>query len=385
VPVERIRRIPSDAQATSYLRWRTYLLNRRVPMSDVSAGGQPALFKSVKALESIKAFKSLTAPKFGKPVASRPLEAVAAAADTEAIAAEIERLGSAGEMDENRDFRVYVADGANIPQCLIEIGRQREITFREVGEGTGKSLDLDRFDAYYKHLILWSRKDNRIAGGYRFANTDEVLRRNGLQGLYITTLFWIDPEFFAQTGPALELGRSFVCREYQRQYASLLMMWRGIAAYLTMHPETPVLFGPVSMSSTYRRTSRELLFEFFRNQRANPLSQYVRSRRPFRARAIADWEVRAIRHLLDVEEVSSSIAEIEGDGKGVPVLLRQYLKLGGELLAFNVDKDFSDVLDGLVLVDLRRTDPARLETYMGKDRVEAFLAHHGAKKELVSV
>jgi putative hemolysin len=373
VPVERIRRIPSDPQATSYLRWRTYLLGRRVRF-DTEAPKKPASL-----------LKSINVAKFVRHSPPRPVEAVVASPDAEAIGAEIERLGAAGEMDENRDFQVFVADGANIPQCLIEIGRQREITFRDAGEGTGKSLDLDRFDSYYKHLMLWSKKDNRIAGGYRFANTGEVLRRQGLQGLYTTTLFWIDPEFFDHTGPALELGRSFVCREYQRQYGSLLMMWRGIGSYLSQHPETPVLFGPVSMSSTYRRTSRELLFEFFRNQRANPLSQYVRSRRPFRARAISDWEVRAIRHLLDVEEVSSSIAEIEGDGKGVPVLLRQYLKLGGELLAFNVDKDFSDVLDGLVLVDLRRTDPARLETYMGKERMEAFLSHHAAKTELAAV
>ena len=83
-----------------------------------------------------------------------------------------------------------------------------------------------------------------------------------------------------------------------------------------------------------------------------------------------------MRYLLDVEEMSSCIAEIEGDGKGVPVLLRQYLKLGGELLGFNVDKDFSDVLDGLVLVDLRKTDTARLESYMGKEETARFLRWH---------
>src|SRR5262245_51076473 len=247
VPVERIRRIPSDPQATSYLRWRTYLLGRRVRL-DAEAPKKPAfLLKSINVVNFVK---------------HHPPQAVAAVVDppdAQAVAAEIEQLGAAGEMDENRDFRVFVADGANIAQCLIEIGRQREIAFREAGEGTGKCLDLDRFDSYYKHLILWSKKDNRIAGGYRFANTGEVLRRQGLQGLYTTSLFWIDPEFFQNTGPALELGRSFVCHEYQRQYGSLLMMWRGIGSYLSQHPETAVLFGPVSMSSTYRRTSRELL------------------------------------------------------------------------------------------------------------------------------
>jgi putative hemolysin len=242
-------------------------------------------------------------------------------------------------------------------------------------------LDLDRFDAHYKHLILWHGKNAQVAGGYRFASTAQVLASRGLQGLYATTLFWIDPTLFQQTGPALEVGRSFIRREYQKQYAPLLMLWKGLAGYVARHPEAPVLFGPVSVSSKYNRTSRELLFEFFKSQRGNPLSQWISPRRPFRSRPVSDWELRTLRYLLDLEEMSASIAEIESDGKGVPVLMRQYLKLGGELQAFNVDKNFSDVLDGLVLVDLRKTDPARLETYMGKEGVARFLEYHAASIE----
>ena len=155
------------------------------------------------------------------------------------------------------------------------------------------------------------------------------------------------------------------------------MLWKGLGRYLSTHPQTPVLFGPVSISSAYRRHSRELLVQYFRSRRANPLSEWIRPRRPFRSTPLFDWQMRAIRYLLDLEEMSCSIAEIEGDGKGIPVLLRQYLKIGGELLAFNVDRNFSNALDGLVLVDLRKTDPARLETYMGKDGVERFMQHHG--------
>jgi putative hemolysin len=346
VSAEKICRIRNDQQATNYLRWRTYLLRRR----------QPA------------------APATAAPPAAAHHEDLLPPLDQEAVAAEMAALGAENELEESRDFRVYVANAAQIPRTLIEIGRQRELAFREAGEGTGKELDLDSFDAHYKHLILWHRKESLIAGGYRFANTAEVLASRGLQGLYTTTLFWIDPKFFERMGPALEVGRSFICREYQRQYASLAMLWKGIARYLARHPETPVLFGPVSISNTYHRTSRELLFEFFRSQRGNPLSEWIRPKRPFRSRPLSDWEMRTIRYLLDIEEMSSSIAEIEGDGKGVPVLLRQYLKLGGELLAFNVDKSFSNVLDGLILVDLRKTDPARLETFfMGKEGLARFL------------
>ena len=352
VSAEKLSRICPEQQATNYLRWRTYLLRRRPSAAQASpeAALQP----------------------------SRRLEIVLPSLDPEAVAAEIGGLGPENELEEGRHFQVFVAEAAQIPRTMIEIGRQRELAFREAGEGTGKELDLDRFDAHYKHLILWNSKDAQVAGGYRFASTDQVLPSRGMQGLYTTTLFWIDPTLFQQTGPALELGRSFIRREYQKQYAPLLMLWKGIAHYVARHPQTPVLFGPVSISGTYNRTSRELLFEFFKNQRGNPLSQWISPKRPFRSRPVSDWELRALRYLLDLEEMSSSIAEIESDGKGVPVLMRQYLKLGGELLAFNVDKNFSDVLDGLVLVDLRKTDPARLETYMGKEGVARFLEYHAA-------
>jgi putative hemolysin len=352
IPADKIRRIANAQQATDFLRWRTYLLRGRAPGGTPPAESLPS--------ESLSIGIGLSTPEH------------------DGIAAEIERLGPGAELDENRDFKVVVAAAGEIPLAIEEIGRQRELAFREAGEGTGREIDLDRFDAYYQHLILWHKKDARIAGGYRFVNAAKAIREHGPGGLYTTTLFWIDPEFFERTGPMLELGRSFIRRDYQKQYAPLMMMWKGIGRYLSLHPETPVLFGPVSISRAYKHTSRELLFRFFQTQHVNALSQWVRPKRPFRSRPASDWELQAIRYLLDVEEMSSSIAEIEPDRKGVPVLLRQYLKIGGELLAFNVDKDFSDVLDGLVLVDLRKTDPARLETYMGKDGVKAFLGYHAA-------
>jgi len=352
VSPEKIGRLPNDQQATNYLRWRTYLLRRRT---------SPA-----------------STPSPSAPGVESPQQCSVSIPTRDTIAEELRALGPGAELEENRDFKVFVADAARVPDTMAEIGRQRELAFREVGEGTGNELDLDRFDAHYKQLVLWHKQDAQVAGGYRFANTHEVLRTRGPQGLYTTTLFWIDPAFFAHLGPALELGRSFIRRDYQRQFAPLLLMWRGIARYIALHPETPSLFGPVSVSRAYNRTSRELLCQYFQAQRANPLSQWIKPRRPFRSGRVSDWELGAIKYLLDVEEMSSSISEIESDGKGLPVLLRQYLRLGGELLAFNVDKDFSDVLDGLVLVDLRKTDPARLETYMGKNALASFLDYHRA-------
>jgi putative hemolysin len=350
VSPQKISRVADDRQATDYLRWRTYLLRRRRPDPTQSAETQEAYPRILRT-------------------------------SRKTIISEIESLDAHCKLHENQDFQVFVADAERIPHGLVEIGRQRELAFQEVGEGSGRDVDLDPFDPHYKHLILWHKKDSQIAGGYRFVNTAEVLRTLGPQGLYTTTLFSIDPKFFETMGPMLEVGRSFVRRDYQKQYAPLMLMWRGIGRYVAEHPETPVLFGPVSISSAYTPVSRDMIFQFFKARQQNPLAQWIKPKRPFRRRSVSDWELQAIRCLLDIEDVSSSVAEIERDGKGVPVLLRQYLKIGGELLAFNVDKDFSDVLDGLILVDLRKTDPFRLETYMGKTGLASFLNHHAGIPE----
>ena len=141
---------------------------------------------------------------------------------------------------------------------MREIGRLREQTFRASGEGTGKARDLDRFDAYYTHLVLWNQERREIAGAYRICNVQHVLHRYGMRGLYTATLFRFQPKFFAKVGPALELGRSFVHLDYQRQYAPLLVLWKGIGSYLVRHPETPILFGAVSISADYSPASRQV-------------------------------------------------------------------------------------------------------------------------------
>ncbi len=129
------------------------------------------------------------------------------------------------------------------PTLLDELGRLREITFRAAGEGTGRSADLDQFDAYYWHLLLWNKEKQELAGAYRAGNTDEIIRSHGINGLYTNTVFRYDEQLFLKIGSALELGRSFVRPEYQRQYAPLLLLWKGIARFVAAHPETPVLFG----------------------------------------------------------------------------------------------------------------------------------------------
>jgi hypothetical protein len=285
-----------------------------------------------------------------------------------------QRLASAGR------FSVQYAHATQIPWSLQEIGRLREATFRGVGEGTGKPADVDLFDAYYLHLWAWDAQHARIAGAYRMGFTDEILERYGTRGLYTQSLFKYGHALLRALDPAIELGRSFVAAEYQRDFVPLMLMWRGIGAFVARAPQYAVLFGPVSISNTYTPLSRGLMVEYLLANRARrDLARHVKPRARFvgpRCRGAAGPDVA---RLTSIEEVSRVIEDLERDRKGVPVLLRHYLKLGGRLLAFSADRHFSSVLDGLIMVDLRQAPYKVLVRYMGDPGAAAFLAFHAER------
>ena len=354
ISADVVGRAGAGPDAANYLRWRTYLLaQRRSPRRRLA----PALRSML--------------PKRGQ-------QPIAAAVLRQALLAEFDQLSPQHCLEENREFSVHVAQAGEIPVLMQELGRLREVTFREAGEGTGKCRDLDCFDHYYKHVLLWSKVNQELAGAYRMGLTDEILPSHGAGGLYTSTLFRYHPSVFERLGPALELGRSFVRPEYQRQYAPLLMLWKGIGCYLAAHPELAVLFGAVSISSRYNRVSRELIVRFFQAREKNhELARLITPRRPFQHGRIRPGDCpTACDKLKNLDELADPIGDLETDGKGIPILLKQYAKLGGRLVSFNVDRNFSDVLDGLVLVDLRQTDPVALARYMGKDGVAAFRRYH---------
>jgi putative hemolysin len=274
-------------------------------------------------------------------------------------------------------MRVYCARAAEIPWCLEEIGRLREVTFRAAGEGTGKSVDLDRFDPHYLHLFIWNARSAELVGAYRMGLADEILARDGKRGLYTASLFRFGPQMLQRIDPALELGRSFVRAEYQKSFSPLLLLWRGVGQFIVRNPRYAVLFGAVSISNHYAQLSRQLIVDFLRQRRIDPvLARHVRPRRPFRGRRIAIADEIDPEQLQDLDELSQLLAQIESDGKGVPILLKQYLKLGGRLLGFNLDQDFSNALDGLVVVDLRDTGADVLAHYMTEAGAKAFLGYH---------
>jgi putative hemolysin len=294
-----------------------------------------------------------------------------------AVNAELDALPPDQRLVDRGRFQVYWARADQIPWSLQEIGRLRELTFRAVGEGTGRCADVDLFDAFYLHLFVWDAPAGSIAGAYRLGLVDQILARHGRRGLYTHSLFRYRPGMLEALGPAIELGRSFVRAEYQRSFAPLLLLWAGIGRFVERSPQYAVLFGPVSISARYAAASRRLIVDYLSAHRAHPrLAGEVRPRRPFRAGAPTAASPATRSAPESIDELSRQIAQIEHDGKGVPVLLRQYLQLGGRLLGFNLDPAFADTLDGLILLDLREVDEAVLMRYMGERGAAAFRAHH---------
>ena len=358
IPSELIANLDNDEEATEYLRLRTYLLSYR--------GKKPISLPT----------------KMRAALPRKPQESIAPEVPSRFVIDDIAALPAESLLVENAEFAVYAARASELPHLLDELGRLREITFRAAGEGTGRSADLDPFDAYYWHLLLWNKEKQELAGAYRAGNTDEIIRAHGIKGLYTNSMFRYDEQLFLKIGSALELGRSFVCREYQRQYAPLLLLWKGIARFVAAHPETPVLFGAVSISNEYSSLSREMIVRYFEQRRAKDedgreFADLIHARTPFRAPKLRRWDCGALCGALrDLDELAEPISDVEKDGKGLPILLKQYAKVGGRLVGFNLDRKFSDVVDGLVIVDLRQTDPAVLERYMGKEGYASFRRFH---------
>jgi putative hemolysin len=269
-------------------------------------------------------------------------------------------------------FQVFYARGADLPAVLPEIGRLRELTFRLAGEGSGLSRDLDRFDDTYGHLFVWDRVRREIAGAYRIGATDEVTVRAGVNGLYTRTLFDYDASLLEHMGPALELGRAFVQPAYQRDFSPLMLLWKGISRVVAKNPRYRRLFGVVSISDRYASSSRQLLVKFLQTTRFDAdLGRLVHAKNPPAPPRASFIESTTVER---IEDVSALVRRIEPDGKDMPVLLRQYLKLNAKLLGFSVDASFGNVLDGLVVVDLADVAPAILARYMGRSEAHAFLA-----------
>ncbi len=255
-------------------------------------------------------------------------------------------------------------DGA----LMREIGRLRELSFRRVGEGTGRRRDTDSYDVHYRHLVLWDESELEVVGSYRLGEAGRILQERGMAGLYTHSLFKFDPAFEAYARDAIELGRSFVQPRYWGSRA-LDYLWQGLGAYLRYHPQIRYLFGPVSLSARYPRPARDLMVHFYRH--------YFGCRRslgeakiPYKLSLPGQEECAALFSGSDFEQDLQELKHrLSLYDLVIPTLYKQYTDLcepGGVcFLDFGVDPDFGNCTDGMILVDLQRVKAAKRKRYLG--------------------
>jgi putative hemolysin len=355
VPSAKLKAFDRDEDMTAYLRLCTYILEHRGKKAEMH--GIAAFVRKAKQ----NAYGAILPPR-----------------NPGVMEEEILRLPHSQTLVVSNEYAVIQATTDQIPHVLLEIGRLREITFRAAGEGTGKPVDIDRFDQSYTHLFIWNREKKEIVGAYRLGRTDEIMSQKGVRGLYTSTLFNYKPGFFERLGPALEMGRSFVRLEYQKSFTPLLLLWKGIGRFVVENPQYKTLFGPVSISDDYQTLSKQFLVSYLKMTRyRGDMAGFVKPKRPFPKKSLKGWDIDASVRLLkdDVDSISEMISCVEADNKGVPILLKQYLKLGGAIAGFNVDTAFGNVVDGLIIVDLTKTEPRMLERYLGREGTRLFLTH----------
>lgn len=274
---------------------------------------------------------------------------------------------------DSKKYKVYLVNGAEASEdFLLELGRLREITFRAVGEGTGKRCDLDEHDSIYHHLIVWNDDKQWISGSYRLGLTPFVLPKRGINGFYCKPFFNLDQNFFNKMEDAVELGRSFVRKEEQSQWI-LFFLWKGLAQFFHDNPNYKHMFGSVSVSNDYSDVSRQLIAKFFlkNNGPTEDLKGLVRSEIPFE---MSDSEAvdLILNNLQTSEELAKLVGDIEEDNKQLPVLVYRYAQLGAKYLDFAVDPDFANTLDGFIVVKIGDIPQDQIKKYLSESQISHF-------------
>jgi len=284
--------------------------------------------------------------------------------DRQAIKQELRASQLLGETSDGK--KIYLFDHQPDSVVMKEIGRLREVSFRCVGEGTGEKLDLDHYDAYYRHLVLWDEEQLEIAGAYRIGEAWK-LHDAAETPLYSSTLFRYNPSMTRFFEQGIELGRSFVQPRYWGK-RSLDYLWFGIGAYLRQHPEVRYMFGPVSLSNTYPRRARDLLVWFYSHYFGDD-EQLARAGSPYTLDADSRQNIAAMFNAEDYKADFAILKEqLEYLGVSVPTLYKQYSEVcepgGVRFLDFGVDASFNYCVDGLVLVDMEYLKPRKRKRYM---------------------
>jgi putative hemolysin len=282
------------------------------------------------------------------------IEPVADRVPYEIIKQELQGLTSECLLFKMKNYITYCAPSKRIPNILLEIGRLREITFRQVGEGTNRSIDLDEFDLYYNQMFIWDTETEMIVGAYRIGKGAEILHKYGVRGFYIHSLFKIKDDLQDMLKQSMELGRSFIVKEYQKKPMPLFLLWKGILYFTLKNPEYRYLIGPVSISDDYSTTSKEMIIKFIMAHHFDwQLARSITPRNSYKFKTV-DQNLNILMETMDadINTLDKFIGDVDEVNSGLPVLLKKYIKLNAKIIGFNVDPKFNNCLDGLIALDL---------------------------------
>lgn len=309
--------------------------------------------------------KNLIPPKTPEPV----IEAV----DKESMMSEIEGLDANDSLlFRSKNYKIYLAESKNVPSILREIGRLRELTFRDVGEGTNKSIDLDEFDTFYKHLFLWDEKSQQVVGAYRMGLGKSIYETFGIAGFYVSELFRFEPELHDMLQSTIEMGRAFIVKEYQQRPMPLFLLWKGIVHVTLRFPDHKYLMGGVSISNKFSNFSKSLMIEFMKSHYYDPfIAQYVSPKQEYKVKLnVADKDFVFDTTQADMNKFDKIIDEIEPGNLRLPVLMKKYVKQNARLVAFNVDPKFNNAVDGLMYIRIADLPDSTVKPVMEEFQAE---------------
>lgn len=273
---------------------------------------------------------------------------------------------------QSKNYEVFFVTADKIPNILHEIGRLREITFREVGEGTNESLDLDQYDKYYHHMFLWDDDAQQIAGAYRMGLGAEIFAKYGIDGFYLHELFRFEPELFDMMSKSIEMGRAFIIKEYQQKPMPLFLLWKGIVHTTLHYPEHKFLIGGVSISNQFSEFSKSLMIEFMKSNYYDPyIAQYIHPKKEFKVKLKdADKDFIFNETEADLNKFDKIIDELEPGSLRLPVLIKKYIKQNARVVAFNVDPLFNNAVDGLMYIRIADIPESTMKPVMEEFQAE---------------
>lgn len=251
----------------------------------------------------------------------------------------------------NYQYEIFFSKAEKIPNILREIGRLRELTFREVGEGTNEPFDLDEFDQFYHHLFLWDSENELIVGAYRMGMGKSIYTKYGINGFYTASLFEFDTELYPFFKRVIEMGRAFIISEFQQKPLPLFLLWRGIVHVCLRHSDYKYLIGGVSISNQFSNFSKSIMVEFMRSHYFDAyVAQYVHPKNEFKVK-LKENEKDLFFDAAedDLNKFDKLIDELE-PALRLPVLIKKYFKQNARVIAFNVDPKFNDAIDGLMYI-----------------------------------